>query len=78
PWPHQIFHRDLESIQVKFWRDFAENNGITLINLFPEFIDDRGHDIIYNTYFITGDVHWNPAGHQRVAMKVMAYIQGSR
>jgi len=75
PWQAQIFYRDLESIQVKFWQTFCEDNNITFINLFPEFINDLDYDVVYNRYFIPGDVHWNAAGHLIVADKVLEYIQ---
>lgn len=75
PWQAQILYRDLDSIQVKFWQKFCEDNNITFINLFPEFINEVEPEVVYNTYFIPGDVHWNAAGHLLVANKVLEYIQ---
>ncbi len=75
PWPRQIRFRDLESFQVRVWRDFARVNGIKFINLFPCFINNRKFKIIIKKYFIPRDVHWNPAGHRLVADKILGYIR---
>lgn len=75
PWPVQVRHRDLESIQVKSWHSFARENGIGFINLFPDFINERDTKEIIKTYFIPMDSHWNVAGHRLVADKVLEYIQ---
>lgn len=75
PWQAQILYRDLDSIQVRFWQKFCEDNNVTFINLFPEFINALEPDVVYTKYFIPGDVHWNPAGHVLVANKVFEYIQ---
>jgi hypothetical protein len=75
PWQAQIQYRDLDSIQVKFWQKFCEDNNVTFMNLFPEFINELEPEVVYNTYFIPGDVHWNAAGHLIVANKVLEYIQ---
>lgn len=75
PWPEQIFYRDLDSIQVKTWQHFAYQNGITLINLFPAFINERNAKDVYQQYFLYPDVHWNKAGHRLVADQVLSYLQ---
>ncbi len=75
PWPEQIFYRDLDSIQVKAWQQFAYVNGITLINLFPAFIDNRAARDVYPLYFLQPDVHWNAAGHRLIAQKVLPYLK---
>jgi lysophospholipase L1-like esterase len=73
PWPVQIKFYDRDSIQVRFWRDFSRKNGISFVDLFPDFIDDKrysGFDEVYGKFFIPGDVHWNAAGHRLVAERV--------
>ena len=52
PWQAQILYRDLNSIQVKFWQKFCEDNNVTFINLFPEFINELEPEVVHNTYFI--------------------------
>lgn len=67
PWPRQIFAGDIDSIQVRYWRDFCKERGISFIDLFPYFFDGRPAEEVYRDYFIPGDVHWNAAGHRLVA-----------
>ena len=71
PWPDQIIHHDLNSIQSKFWSIWAKKHDVKIINYFPYFIspnhttaDVRG---ILDTYFIPGDMHWNNKGHLFIA-----------
>ncbi len=68
PWPAQIFYNDLDSIQVREWRKFCQENGIDFINLFPEFIkkgQDNRQSIL--DFYIPNDMHWNERGHLKVA-----------
>jgi hypothetical protein len=69
PWPDQIVHRDLNSIQVRFWQKWAQENGVGFFNLFPAFIDSRGPEYSLHKNYIKGDVHWNEAGHRLVTEK---------
>jgi len=71
PWPEQIFNKDLDSIQVNFWRKFCKEHSIAFINLFPSFINQTDPQDVYNKYFINGDVHWNQEGHKLVATKII-------
>lgn len=75
PWPDQIWHHDLQSRQVSFWQDWATKHNVELINLFPEFIKDKGDaEATIQKYFISGDVHWNRAGHQKVAQAILRLL----
>ncbi len=67
PYPHQIAHNDLDSIQVKFWSKWADEHAVHFINYFPHFVDGRPWQQIHKKYFLPGDVHWNEAGHALVA-----------
>jgi lysophospholipase L1-like esterase len=67
PWPDQIFRRDLNSRQVTVWQDWCRTNEVPFINLFPDFINESDPETTIRSLFITGDVHWNAAGHQRIA-----------
>lgn len=72
PWPDQIWHHDLQSRQVSFWQDWSNKHNVELINLFPEFIkDDEDAEATIKKYFIRGDIHWNRAGHQKVANAIL-------
>lgn len=71
PWPDQIIYHDLDSLQVKFWSNWAKKSGVKFINYFPYFIPPNHNNAevrnILNTYFIYGDMHWNEEGHRKVA-----------
>jgi len=58
---------DRDSIQVRYWRRWAEVHQVTFVDLFREFIDGRDPATVIPEYFIEGDVHFNAAGHRRVA-----------
>ncbi|MCS6913958.1 MAG: hypothetical protein RMK29_14465 [Myxococcales bacterium] len=73
PWPHQILHRDRDSIQVSYWRTFAHEHGLGFLDLFPRFINGQDPLATYKRYFILGDIHWGPAGHRLVADALLAY-----
>lgn len=68
PWPNQIWHRDLDSRQVSYWRNWSENRGLRFVNLFPLFINEhKSSEEIIKELFIKSDVHWNNAGHTLIA-----------
>jgi len=69
PWPTQIYHKDLDSMQVTIWREWSLDNGAHFINLFPDFIstDDTTNAQTIRELFIPDDFHWNDAGHREVA-----------
>ena len=72
PWPTQILHADLDSLQVRVWRDWAAEHGVRFIDCFPDFIQagvDPKETI--RKYFIPGDIHWNEEGHRLIAAKLL-------
>lgn len=72
PWPTQILHEDRDSIQVRFWRDWAARHSVCFIDLFPDFIPEgRDPKEGIREYFIPGDIHWNEAGHRLVADRLL-------
>lgn len=76
PWPAQLFSKDIDSIQVRYWRDFASTYGLDFINLFDTFINNGlTPDQTYLMYHINGDVHWNEAGHKVVADTLFKWIK---
>jgi hypothetical protein len=70
PWFTQIYHQDLNSIQVKIWKEFSEKNNNQFINLFPAFINEENKNLnIYEKIlldFIHHDVHWNQNGSKKI------------
>lgn len=78
PWPDQIYHRDLDSLQVRYWQRWGEENGVKVLNLFPSFIrKDRDPVGDIERFFITGDVHWNQAGHQLIADEFLNHFRAN-
>jgi lysophospholipase L1-like esterase len=76
PWPDQIIHHDLNSRQVKIWRQWASRHSVTFLNFFPYFIQpDSDPKSFLSEYFIEGDVHWNEKGHQLMAHALMEQLQ---
>jgi len=71
PWPDQIVRKDLDSRQVKFWREWTAKNDAKFLNLFPSFIDGRPPEDVYKKYFIPFDYHFNEQGHEMVAAKFL-------
>jgi hypothetical protein len=74
PWPYQIRNRDINSIQVSFWKSFAKKHNIGFINYFPDFINSESPNDIYKKYFIPEGVHWNEHGHELIAKKLLNRI----
>ncbi len=67
PWKNQIRRRDLDSVQISYWKNFSAEENIPFLNLFPYFINGVNAEEVIKKYFIDGDVHWNRRGHQLVA-----------
>jgi hypothetical protein len=71
PWSTQLYYKDLESIQVKIWKEFSQENNVEFINLFPLFLDrnDDKEDINkkIKKYYIPFDVHFNKEGNKIIA-----------
>lgn len=73
PWPDQIFHDDLDSKQVTFWREWAQKNDVGFLNLFGDFIGQHDSLESMRRYYLPADVHWNNAGHRVVAHALLRY-----
>jgi hypothetical protein len=76
PWPDQIRHHDLASVQVAFWRQWAADHGAGFIDYFPSFVRPEARDALARN-FIRGDIHWNEAGHEVVAAGFRQYWKGA-
>jgi hypothetical protein len=75
PWPDQIRHHDLASVQVRFWRQWAAEHGAGFIDYFPSFVTPGAREVLSRD-FIRGDMHWNEAGHEVVAAGFLQYWKG--
>ena len=78
PWPTQIWHDDLNSIQVTFWKNWAEQNQAGFINHFPDFVkggSDEEKTEFIRQHYIWADSHFNEAGHKLIAEKLINYLK---
>ncbi len=82
PGPTQIWHDDLESLQVKIWSEFAKNNQIGFINFFPYLIQKGLSDTekvkVLKKYFIPTKESLNKKGHRLIADKFLEKFEGSK
>jgi hypothetical protein len=76
PWPSLIEKRDLNDVQVEFWKTFCEKNNLRFVNLYPCFINVEEPVKVIQKLFIPGDVHWNKEGNKLVAEKILDEING--
>ncbi len=73
PYPAQLVHDSVESVQVRMWRDWCEGKCKRFISLFPAFFAVKDQcpksrpGCWYLTHFIFGDFHYNAAGNAVVA-----------
>jgi len=78
PWPGQLLHDTRDSMQVKIWASFAEEEGLVFYNFFDVFFDHKekyGVEQTIDSFFIDGDVHFNELGNQVIANQFMnAYL----
>jgi len=69
PWPQQVRAGQLDNAHTRTWTRFARNEGVPLLNLFRVFGEDGKLEL-----FIPGDIHWNAAGHRRVADELLPFL----
>jgi len=77
PWPEQLFNDPQAPRYRVFWRDWAEAQGVPLIDLFPAFTADAPRTVL-EKYFIPFDFHWNAAGHALVAKEFLERFKFSK
>ncbi len=77
PWTVQVERRDLDSVQVRLWRDFAERYEVGFIDLFPSLITELSYPEFEARYVLSGDAHWNAEGHRVVAEGVWPHVEKS-
>ena len=74
PWRNNVMRGEVEDQHVIHWRNFARENDIGFINLYPLFINEVPPREIIETYFIPYDNHWTAAGHQLAAEQLFSFI----
>ena len=71
PWPSQIWYEDLDSKQVKIWKNWALGKNINIFNLFPYFVKSNITELeklkILKKYYIPSDCHFNENGNRILA-----------
>ena len=75
PWATLVENRDLHSLMVSVWSDFAARNGIALINYFPDFINETPSAKVVQENFRPVDQHWTERGHAVIARRLLQFIQ---
>jgi hypothetical protein len=74
PWPDQVLLGDRESRQVTYWRAWARQSGVPLLDYFPAFVGGGDPSTTVRQHFIPGDIHWNEAGHRIIADALIAHL----
>jgi hypothetical protein len=72
PWPEQLRYDSADSIQVAYWRRWAERRGVRFIDLFAPFFRLRNPASTIRRLYIPGDVHFNRDGSRFVATEFLA------
>ena len=75
PYPVQVLRRSREYAQVRYWREWAARGGHRFLDLTPVFLTGPGEQVLKEC-FLEGDVHWSPAGHRRVADRLLREWKG--
>ncbi len=75
PWKFHIRNRNLDSIQVIFWKKFCEDKGIEFINFFPDFINVEDVVEMERKWFAKEDVHWSSEGLEKMAQSVINHFK---
>lgn len=72
PRTNEVQARNRNSRQENFWRDFAQQQDLPFLDLYPSFISDSPNATLAEQ-FIKNDVHWNARGHETVARAWLEY-----
>ncbi|MDT7041797.1 hypothetical protein [Candidatus Nitronereus thalassa] len=79
PYPDQIINHDLDSIQVRFWKEWSQEHDVNFINIFPAFIKPNETELAaeetIRKHYFQGDDHWNKEGHSLVAQNIAEGLQ---
>lgn len=71
PYPFHVLQGNREASVVKIWEPWCAEQGISFVDLFPEFVGVGAGPETVATYYLQGDCHWNAAGHRQVAEAIL-------
>jgi len=71
PYPFHVLRGDRDASVVKIWRPWCADQGISFLDLFPEFVGVGAGPETVATYYLQDDCHWNAAGHRKVATTLL-------
>jgi len=74
PWPEQVAQGDLDSIQVRHWREWSAKNEVHFLDYFQEFVKGKSRkqrEQALRRFYVPGDIHWNEQGQKRVAARFL-------
>lgn len=75
----QVYNKDLNSLQVKLWKEFSETNKIQFINFFPQFIDQSDNeDTILEKikiFFLPFDYHFSVYANKLIAKNFVNFFK---
>ena len=75
PWPDNVMAHDKDSIQVTYWRAWAEKNRVRFVDGFAPFFRDPAETAL-EKYYIAGDVHFTEAGNRLMFETVKNAVGG--
>src|SRR5581483_5439665 len=76
PWPDNVVAHDKNSIQVTYWRSWAEQFGVRFVDGFAPFFEDTAEKTL-EKYYIAGDVHFTEAGNRLIFDTVKQAVGGN-
>ena len=73
PWPTQVAAGDRDSLQVRYWREWSQRNGVRFVDAFRPYFTLPADETIKRYYF-PGDIHFNEAGNKLLFDEVWKVI----
>ncbi len=67
PWPVQILSVKRDQKQESVWKEWCREKNVRFIDFFPAFMQGSDPKETVSRYYLREDIHWNRAGHKRVA-----------
>lgn len=74
PWRTHVMKGEVDDHHTHHWRNFAEANNLTFINLYPVFINELSPKEVIASTYIPDDNHWTAVGHRWVADKLFSFV----
>jgi hypothetical protein len=75
PWPDNIVAKDENSVQVRYWRDWARHRDVRFVDGFAPFFREPAETAL-EKYYIAGDIHFTNAGNRLVFETVRQAVSG--